>query len=297
MHATPVTRLSGKILFGNIIILFMFFSTFASASGYYGKLELNYSAYSMDELSMISEDLRSKVKILDRQMRDIDADLNWLRLKISTITDSGRKVPHSLRKSVSLKEKKVAQLRKKKARFKKIINILKVANPKKKVPMRQNSESEPPKGHGGDSGLDMAELVTAIATAGLADWIEIITTERGCIKIRNTLPILFSSGSAVLAKEYQGFLKKLAGLVKPYDIKIYINGYADPDPIHTAKYASNFELGASRAVNVVYEMLKHGLRADVFKIGTTGEHRFSAQKTSIQKSFQRSAQLTVVLNG
>ena len=97
------------------------------------------------------------------------------------------------------------------------------------------------------------DIEDAVKKAGLEDWVEVMESDGSCAKINNTLPILFSSGSAALAKEYKSFLRKLARFLKPYDVKIYVNGYADPDPIHTKKYPSNLELGASRAANVVHE--------------------------------------------
>ncbi|MDD9304246.1 MAG: hypothetical protein HUK40_18610 [Desulfobacter sp.] len=53
----------------------------------------------------------------------------------------------------------------------------------------------------------ISDIELAVKKAGLEDWVEVLNADGGCAKINNTLPILFSSGSAVLAKEYQSFLK------------------------------------------------------------------------------------------
>jgi flagellar motor protein MotB len=75
---------------------------------------------------------------------------------------------------------------------------------------------------------------------------------------KNRLPILFASGSAnaKVAKEYKTFLKNLLVLVKSHDIIVVVEEYADTDPIHSKKYRSNFELGATRAANVAYILIK-----------------------------------------
>jgi len=142
----------------------------------------------------------------------------------------------------------------------------------------------------------ISDIEMAVKKAGLEDWVEVLNGDGGCAKINTTLPILFSSGSAVLAKEYRSFLKKLASFLKPYDVKVYVNGFADPDPIRTKRYPSNLELGASRAANIVHEMVRYGLKQGIFKIGTTGEYRFSSKSLSQKKSFQRRAQVTVIFS-
>jgi len=100
-----------------------------------------------------------------------------------------------------------------------------------------------------------------------------------------------------VSKEYQSFFKKLASFLKPYDVKVLVNGYADTFPIRTKQYPSNFELGAARAANIIHALVKQGLKPSIFKIETTGEYRFAAKEPSKQKSFQRRAQVTVIFSG
>jgi chemotaxis protein MotB len=115
--------------------------------------------------------------------------------------------------------------------------------------------------------------------------------------MKTTLPILFSSGSATVAREYKLFLKKLAAFLKPYDVKVLVNGYADTVPIKSKKYPSNFELGAARAANIVHQLVRSGLKPAVFKIASPGEYRFAAKEMSKQKSFERRAEVTVIFSG
>ncbi|MBI9092169.1 MAG: OmpA family protein [Desulfobacterium sp.] len=151
---------------------------------------------------------------------------------------------------------------------------------------------------GGATGAKIGyeELRGAIKKAGLQDWVDVVG-DGTCVRIENQLPILFASGKANLVNEYKVFLKKFARFLKPYDVRIHVDGYADTDPIHTARYPSNFELGATRAANIVHELVRNGLKPSVFKIGSTGEHRFYANKTSKRKLLERRAQVSVIFSG
>nr|WP_319395231.1 OmpA family protein [uncultured Desulfobacter sp.] len=262
--------------------------------------------YSISELERVLEGYRNQLSVLNEQIQDTRKDLDWLIIKINRIVDSGRRVPKLLHESVESKEKKISQLE----RQKKHLSIT-VENYKKMHDRKKNGETKqiqiqassiPELNDSAEKTVQsnvpaqLPDIAQAVKEAGLGDWVDVLA-DGSCAKINNTLPILFSSGSAALAREYKSFLKKLALFLKPYDVKVYVNGYADPDPIHTPKYPSNFELGASRAANVVHEMVKYGLKPDIFKIGSTGEHRFAAKMESPTKNFQRRAQLTVVFSG
>lgn len=295
-----------KIFFALIPIFIVFFYH-ANANGFYEKKELNPDIYSVADLKLMIEEYQAQVKSLDEQIRSAEKNLNWLVLKINRISDSERKIPHQLKSSTLTKKKKIELLIKQKSRLGALVDKYeKVYELKrKKMIKKEVSESETESISIDTVATKMVKkplpqkisnIEIAVKKAGLEDWVEILGTEGECLKINNTLPILFSSGSAVLAKEYQTFLKKFAHFLKPYDVRIHVAGFADPDPIQTKKYPSNFELGASRAANVVHTMVRNGLKPSIFKIGTTGEYRFTAKEASSQKNFLRNAQITVVFS-
>ncbi|MCA1794083.1 MAG: OmpA family protein, partial [Desulfobacteraceae bacterium] len=89
------------------------------------------------------------------------------------------------------------------------------------------------------------------------------------------------------------FFKDLAGLIKGHDVRIVVDGYADTDPINTRQYPSNFELGAARAAAVVHALVEKGIKSGVFKIGSTAQYRFDAQKTTEWKHLQRHVTIAV----
>nr|WP_320017287.1 OmpA family protein [uncultured Desulfobacter sp.] len=308
MGSYPLTStFPGRVVFVLTILFLIFFCYANVAHGAYQTLQLDPETYSIIELEGILGDYRTQVGVLNEQIHDTQKDLDWLILKMNRISDSGRSIPKLLHDSVELKEKKIYQLEAQKrrlagavAKYREIYDIKK-AREKKTTQIRVSSTpdmKDSVKGSGKSNvPAKLPDIEQAVKKAGLEDWVDVMAADGSCAKINNTLPILFSSGSAALAKEYKSFLKKLALFLEPYDVKVYVNGYADPDPIHTKKYPSNLELGASRAANVVHEMVKNGLKPDIFKIGSTGEYRFAAKMQSSKKTFQRRAQLMVVFSG
>ena len=310
MGSYPLTStFPGRVVFVLISLYIILFYCVNITNGAYQTLQLDPETYSIIELEGILGDYRTQVGVLNEQIHDTQKDLDWLILKINRISDSGRNIPKLLHDSVEVKEKKIYQLEAQKkrlagavAKYQNIYDIKKAPENKttqiRVSPTPDTDRKNSVKGSGKlNVPAKFPDIEQAVKKAGLEDWIEIMAADGRCAKINNTLPILFSSGSAALAKEYQSFLKKLALFLRPYDVKVYVNGYADPDPIHTQKYPSNLELGASRAANVVHEMVKNGLKPAIFKIGSTGEYRFAAKMHSSKKTFQRSAQLTVVFSG
>lgn len=75
--------------------------------------------------------------------------------------------------------------------------------------------------------------------------------------------ILFPSGSALLSKDGKAALVEVGALLK--DIpgrRFQVEGHTDDVPIKTPLYASNWELAAARAVNVVKATMEGGMPAE-----------------------------------
>nr|WP_319493619.1 OmpA family protein [uncultured Desulfobacter sp.] len=277
------------------------------ANGAFQTFKPDPETYSNIELETLIKDYRAQLEVSNEQILDTRKDLEWLIVKINRISDSGRSIPKLLHDSVELKKNKISKLERQhkflSATVEKYLQIYDTKNDRDKSATQIRVSATPDMEHGAEkagksiASANLPDIAQAVKQAGLGDWVDVLASDGSCAKINNTLPILFPSGSAALAKEYKSFLKKLAMFLRPYDVKVYVNGYADTDPIHTQKYPSNLELGASRAANVVHEMVKAGLKRDIFKIGSTGQYRFAAKSESLTKNFQRRAQLTVVFSG
>lgn len=91
--------------------------------------------------------------------------------------------------------------------------------------------------------------------------------------------VLFPSGSATLENTGENKLKQLAYTLKeiskkmPADLKwvLRVDGHTDNKPIHTEKFASNWELSAARAIEVVKFLIEEGISADHLAAAGFGE--------------------------
>jgi chemotaxis protein MotB len=309
-----------SLLITLIVVVSLLFLGLPNAFGYVNGLEIHRDAYTVTELERIVGEYKAQANVLRDQINSVERELDWLSIKINRISEAGRTIPLQLKRSIASKKKRILTLKKDKGEVDRVLSKYKEAlasklpkqaqkkaqikpaqkkasTPIKSVilPMTEKKVSREPK----SSAVIVdkrTKIEEAIRKAGLEDWVSVSEADGGCAKVTNTLPILFSSGSAHLAKEYAEFLKKLSNFLKPYDVRVMVSGYADPDPIKTKRYPSNFELGASRAATIVHEMVKYGLKPGIFKIGSTGEYRFAAKQGTTKKSFQRQAEVTVVFN-
>ncbi len=108
--------------------------------------------------------------------------------------------------------------------------------------------------------------------------------------------ILFSSGSSNLSEQglqnIQEITKVLASIPNR---KFQIEGHTDNVPIKTAKYPSNWELAAARALTVVNTMVANGMSKDRISAATFADSRPVADnKTSEGKQANRRIEIVVV---
>jgi chemotaxis protein MotB len=87
-----------------------------------------------------------------------------------------------------------------------------------------------------------------------------VTTRNGKMLVKLQNDILFPSGSADVKKECQDVLTQLAQVLASVpDRSFQVTGHTDNVPIHSAKFASNWELSSQRAINVVNILVAAGL--------------------------------------
>jgi chemotaxis protein MotB len=228
------------------------------------------------------ETYQAQAGFVQEEILKVQQDLEWLSLKIRQRENQGRFVPPRLYDSLAFKKSKIKALKKLKKEYEQ-----RSEEHEKKKALNPRAAGHP--------GLE-ATVKKKMTASGLGSWLEILP-HRTAFCLENRLPILFASGSAVIPKGYLPFLKKLAHLIKGYDVRVLIDGYADQDPIHTPRYPSNFELGAARATAVVHALVKYGIKPSVFKISSTGEYRFDAQKARQWKDLKRHVNIMVLFTG
>ncbi len=92
--------------------------------------------------------------------------------------------------------------------------------------------------------------------------------------------VLFDSGSASPGPGAESQLGALARTLLDIAAKIppelpwilQVDGHTDPVPIHTAEFASNWELSSARALSVVRLLIKHGIPPDRVAAAGYGEY-------------------------
>ncbi|OGR26911.1 MAG: hypothetical protein A2277_17795 [Desulfobacterales bacterium RIFOXYA12_FULL_46_15] len=239
----------------------------------------------------IIDDYQHRVISTEGEIRELKENLAWLDLKIKGIIYSNRPVPQSIYNSVQHKTERLNALEKERAYcINRLSGFLKPEEPA----ITQSQIS----GQDTDDHDFVKKLQSRIENAHLSDWIAIEHDKDGrSYRLKTILPILFSSGSALLFKEYDDFLRNFALVIKDLDAQIVVDGYADINPIHTKQYPSNFELGATRAANVVHSLVRHGVKPSIFKIASTGKYRFFPLKMSANKTLERYVNITVFISG
>ena len=107
----------------------------------------------------------------------------------------------------------------------------------------------------------LSEEIKQLAEAeGLAGKVEAALDKEG-LAIQLQDRILFPSGVATLSNEGNALVTKLANLLKrlPDRYKVDVEGHTDDVPIATARFASNWELSAARALTVRGNLERDGV--------------------------------------
>jgi len=98
-----------------------------------------------------------------------------------------------------------------------------------------------------------AQLDTLVDSMGVADAVRIDTFERGIV-LELAANAFYAPGAAEIRPEARPILETVAGaLTSPVysKFRIAIEGHTDDNPVANARFASNWELSAARATNVV----------------------------------------------
>jgi len=111
-----------------------------------------------------------------------------------------------------------------------------------------------------------------ISTSGYGDNIKVVLNTEG-LEIAIQEVVLFNSGEAEILQSVYPLLKEIGSSLKNLNNSIKIAGHTDNIPIHTAKYRSNWDLSAMRAINVMHFLVDNaGLAPNRFSIQGYGEY-------------------------
>ncbi|MEQ8938755.1 MAG: MotB family protein [Gammaproteobacteria bacterium] len=106
----------------------------------------------------------------------------------------------------------------------------------------------------------------------------------------------FPSGSATVKSSFLPVLKKLRQTLTRIEGNVIVAGHTDNVPIKTARFRSNWELSAARAVTVVHELLLNdALKPERFLIEGHGDgHPIASNDTASDRARNRRVELTIV---
>ena len=130
-----------------------------------------------------------------------------------------------------------------------------------------SAESVPPEET--DENKQLQDFKNSLTELGLIDSVN-MTVILGYAQLEIQDKILFKSSEAVLVNAGENLLKKISLLLKQSTGLIYIEGHTDNRPIKTAKFPSNWELGAARATSVLHYLSSQNLDASRLRAITYG---------------------------
>lgn len=110
-----------------------------------------------------------------------------------------------------------------------------------------------------------------------------ITELKGKLTLDVVDKILFPSGEAAVKKEGLDVLKRVTDILKTVkDKAIRIEGHTDNKPIHTAKFPSNWELAAARAINVTKYLQQQNIDPAILSAVAFGEFKPIADNGTVE---------------
>jgi chemotaxis protein MotB len=142
-----------------------------------------------------------------------------------------------------------------------------------------------------------AKLDTYAKQHGFGNAVQAVVAKNGLTIRVLTDNLLFGSGSAALKPAGLPLLDRIAQLLNVDSTHpITVAGHTDNQPIHTAQYATNWQLSTDRATNVVLYLIERGVRAarlgaagyaDLHPIASNGNARGRAENRRVEITLQR----------
>lgn len=140
-----------------------------------------------------------------------------------------------------------------------------------------------------------ADIARTASSRGLSDSVETTVDERGLVISILSDRILFDVGSADLRPGAGALLGPIAQLLRAQPNPLRVEGHTDSEPIHTARYRSNWELSTARAITVVHYLLRHGIASQrLSAAGYGAEHPVAPNATAAGRARNRRIEIVVL---
>ncbi len=146
----------------------------------------------------------------------------------------------------------------------------------------------------GDAEKILDSVRSRLAAQGFGEGVEVVAQRQGVlIRVRDNL--LFASGSADVHPEGRRLVAAIASAVASMPGTIRVEGHTDDVPIHNARFPSNWELSAARAVTVVRLLTEsYGISPTRVMFAGYGEYKPLVPNTSAANR-QRNRRVEVYL--
>lgn len=115
---------------------------------------------------------------------------------------------------------------------------------------------------------NLEKALSPLMKQGLVD----VSKNDTWVEVEINSSILFSSGRAQLSRQSIPVLEKIAKLLSPVDVSVYVEGFTDNIPISNIIFPSNWELSAARAASVVHLFSRSGVSPLRLAATGFGEH-------------------------
>lgn len=141
------------------------------------------------------------------------------------------------------------------------------------------------------------EFISFLRENNLLNQITIDQTEKGLL-IRFKNSILFDSGKSEITEQGYLVLAQIGEKLKEIDNDIIVEGYTDNIPMKSERFPSNWELSASRAINVVKYFIDNvGVDEERLAFSGWGERKSIADNTTAEGRAQnRRIEITILNN-
>jgi chemotaxis protein MotB len=106
----------------------------------------------------------------------------------------------------------------------------------------------------------------------------------------------FDSGSAIMKAQGEDAFRRVAQVLQEHPYGLRIEGHTDTVPIHTAHFASNWELSTARATEIVKILIEqHGIAADRLSAAGYAEfHPVASNDTSKGRQLNRRVDIVIL---
>lgn len=119
------------------------------------------------------------------------------------------------------------------------------------------------------------------------------SADRVTIRLKSLL--LFDLGQDDLTPRALVVLRDVAALLAAIDRPIRVEGHTDNQPIHTARFPSNWELSSARAISVVQQLEHEGISRARLAAAGYGEHRpILANDSEERRALNRRVEIVIL---